>query len=98
MPAEFTISREMGITHSDFLRTLEVFLAGRPHTISGTRIEIPDAGHHVRISLSEQRERRLSPLIKLPVTDVEIAFAGHSAAEREAFMERFERVFHRGGG
>lgn len=98
MPEEVTISLEMGISHTDFMRTLETFLAGRSHTISGRRIEIPHASHTVRISLSEQRERRLGALIRLPVTDVELTFSGYSEAEREAFMARFERVFHRGGG
>jgi hypothetical protein len=88
----------MGISHADFFRTLEVLLEGKSHTVSGTWIDIPGEGQRVTISLSQQRERRLGPLIKLPVTDVEIAFSGYPEAQRRAFMERFEIIFHRGGG
>ena len=98
MSGDFKISLEMGITHAHFLRTLEFFLDGKAHTVTGTEIDIPGNGQRVGISLSEQRERAVGPTVRFPVTDVEIIFSGYSEAERKGFMDRFEMIFRRGGG
>ena len=96
-------TREMGITHREYLRTLQRAVEGRPYTaVDGggtatTTIRIEDGEHHVEIVLPPQRVRRIA-LVKLPITDVEFRFFGHTDEAAQAVMERFEIYFRRGGG
>jgi hypothetical protein len=90
-------SREMSITHKEFLRSLPPAVAPAPFTVSGRTVTIDDDGRSVRIDLSPERERRLGTL-RLPVTVVEFTFQGYGRAEFDRFMQRFDRAFQRGGG
>ena len=100
-PVRFT--REMGITHRAFLRTLNGAVEGRTFTTTdggGTEVStatIADGDKEIRIHLAPQWVRRIAT-IKMPVTDVTFEFDGHTQAEAEAVMARFEIFFRRGGG
>ena len=93
----------MGITHREFLYTLQRAVEGRTYTAKDSggsqagHVQIDDGGHSIVIHLPAQRVRRIAT-IKLPITDVEYHFNGHTQAEAERIMHRFEIYYRRGGG
>tara|TARA_Y100001934_G_scaffold55093_2_gene67930 strand:+ start:6190 stop:6510 length:321 start_codon:yes stop_codon:yes gene_type:complete len=98
-------TREMGITHREYLRTLQRAVEGRTYTAkdgggtSTTTINIDDGTNHVEIILPPQRLRKIGNIqMKLPITDVEFRFFGHTQEQAQAVMERFEIYYRRGGG
>ena len=101
IPVRFT--REMGITHRAFIRTLKGAAEGRTFTvidgegITASSATINDGDREIRIHLAPQWVRRIAT-IKLPVTVVTYEFDGHTQAEADAVMARFEIFFRRGGG
>ena len=90
-----SFSREMSISHADFLRTLSAAEELGPFQIDGDLIQIN--GSRITIRLLPEGERHIASL-RLPQTTVEFRFEGCDAAEVERFMERFQRYFQRGGG
>ena len=100
-PVRFT--REMGITHRAFIRTLKGAVEGRTFSVvdgggtTASSATVNDGDNAIRIHLAPQWVRRIAT-IKLPVTDVTFEFDGHTQAEAEAIMARFEIFFRRGGG
>ena len=95
LPAHF--HRDMGLTHREFMRTLPAALGGLDYRVEPGRIDIDHPAGTIRITLHPTGERRIAALV-LPVTPVEFRFDGLDAAQRQQFMARFERYFHRGGG
>ena len=87
----------MGITHSDFFRTLPAALPATPYTVQGSDVIITEDTRRLVISLSPEGRRRIAALF-LPMTQVRFSFSGYSQGEIEEFMGRFDRAFHRGGG
>lgn len=92
------VSKEMGVSHREFFRILPRVFGGAAHAVEGRRIVAESDGRRLEIQLSAEGERRLSPVVAMPVTHVELAFSGYSEAERSAFLARFEREFFKGGG
>jgi len=91
------IHKEMGYTHAEFLRLLPKAVDGALLRVKGNRIIVDDGARRLRIEIGLESERRLGNF-RLPVTPVSLAFAGYSEAEVEAALERFRRVFQKGGG
>lgn len=92
------VHREMGISHADLHRLLGAALGGLSYRAQGDRIVAwAPEGLRVEIRVAPERERRLGGL-RLPVTDVELRFTGAARAAVDAFMARFDRAFHKGGG
>lgn len=91
------ITREMGLTHQDFFRTLPKVLSGQVFQVSNSTVTVCEAERSLIIHLSPQRERRIA-MLRLPVTEVSLHFVGYSESEVNRFMNRFERHFQRGGG
>ena len=91
-------TRDMSITYEDFFRTLTPILTDFPHTKrdDGVILELPAEGR-LDISLGPARKRRIAS-ISLPAVDVTFRFEGIAQPEVDAFMQRFERHFQRGGG
>lgn len=87
----------MGITHSEFFRTLPAALPTLPYTVQGHDIIISNNARRLVISLSPEGRRRISAL-SLPTTQVHFTFSGYSPEDVEQFMARFDRAFQRGGG
>lgn len=87
----------MGITHSDFFRTLPAALPGLPYTVQGRDIIITEDTRRLVISLSPEGRRRIAAL-SLPTTQVHFTFSGYSPQDIEQFMAPFDRAFQRGGG
>jgi len=90
-------AREMGLTHAEFFRTLPQAINHHPHRRNNRSIEIDYGERAVRIELGPEKTRRIASL-KLPCVDVTFTFSGFTDAERNAFMERFDLYFRRGGG
>jgi len=91
-------SREMGVSHAEFFRTLPAALTGRDYTVSGTVVTVTEtADRRIVITLDPQSERRIA-MLRLPMTLVTFEFCGYAESEIAAFMRHFERRFQRGGG
>ena len=90
-------AREMGLDHRDFFRMLPRAMGEHPYEVDGRAVDARVGGGTLRISLGEERVRRIA-LLALPYTEVSFTFRGTSEAEREAFTRRFELAFRRGGG
>jgi hypothetical protein len=91
------VTRDMGLTHAEFFRTLPGVLAGLRFQRQEATVEVFDADRHLTIHLAPEGQRRLAAL-RLPVTRVTFVFRGYAEAERAAFLQHFERRFQRGGG
>ena len=91
------ITRLMGLSHKEFLRSLPAAVRGMTCHAEGAHIRIWDAQKTINIHLGPEQERRLGSLV-LPQTRVTVRFEGCSAEQREAFLKRFELAFQRGGG
>ena len=87
----------MGITHSEFFRTLPAALASSPYTLQAHDVIINDSTRRLVITLSPESRRRLGAL-SLPTTQVDFTFSGYSSQDIDRFMARFDRAFQRGGG
>ena len=96
-PAIVRFSRDMGITHSEFFRTLPAALATLPYTVQGHEVIINDDTRRLVITLSPEGRRRIAAL-SLPTTQVHFTFSGYFPQDIERFMARFDRAFQRGGG
>ena len=87
----------MGITHSDFFRTLPAALPDLPYTIQYTDVIVTDTTRRLVINLSPEGRRRIAAL-SLPTTQVHFNFTGYSSEDIDRFMGQFDRAFQRGGG
>ena len=96
-PTITRFSRDMGITHSEFFRTLPAALPALPCTIQGHNVIVAEDARRLVITLSPEGRRRIAAL-SLPTTQVHFTFSGYSPQEVEQFMARFDRAFQRGGG
>lgn len=100
--ADFTHDAEMGFSHAELLSRLPSAVA--PFTVlrqaDGVyelRASAGDGRRRITLKLQPQTERRLGA-IALPVTQVRLEFFGFDAARFDAFMRRFKRYLHKGGG
>lgn len=90
-------SREMSITHREFLRTLPPAVDGADFSVNENVVQVGSESRGLRIELGPERERRIASL-SLPITDVRFCFTGYSEQEVRQFMQRFDLYFRRGGG
>ena len=88
---------EMALTFAD-ARRLAVHLAddGRL-AIADRRLAGTCDGRPWSLALGPERRRTIA-LLDLAICDVELDLAGFEAAAEAAFLDRFHRVFQRGGG
>lgn len=92
------LSLEMGLTPKVFADTIDN--ASKPYqvdAINNTLYNLQLEERSIDIQLTVLPPRIIAGL-SLPVTKVDIRFQHHSAAQIEAYMERFMKYFHRGGG
>lgn len=90
-------ARELGLTHTEFHRSLPPAIAHRPFRLEEGKVIVEDGVRTVTISLGPQQERRIASL-RLPFVVVDFEFRSYTVSEFEDFMQRFERYFQRGGG
>ena len=88
---------EMGLTPKVFDDVLPQ--AALPYQINAYSLEyvLSHKNRRVEIKLKPSSDRKIGGLT-LPVTFVELSFFEHSQEQKDAFMLRFKRYFHRGGG
>lgn len=92
------VRREMGVSHAEFFRILPRFAGDLEPVVTDRRVVLSDGGRTAELILSDERERTLSPVVRLPYTVVEIVLTGYGEAERKALMQRFDQCFQKGGG
>ena len=92
-----TFTRELGLTHREFYRSLPAAIAHRPFAVEGHRVVIEQGSGTVIIELGPQLYRSIASL-RLPYVEARFTFKGIPRPDRDRFMERFERYFRRGGG
>ena len=96
-PTIVRFSRDMGITHSEFFRTLPAAVPASAYTVQGPDIIVAEDTRRLVISLSPEGRRHIAAL-SLPTTQVHFTFSGYSPQDVEEFMAPFDRAFQRGGG
>jgi hypothetical protein len=93
-----TIKKQMGITHHEFVRLLPQAVGSHHFHVHGNKVDVEnDHGHHIHIELGEEEVRQIA-LMRIPTTPVTLTFVGYDEDARTAFMQRFDRAYHRGGG
>lgn len=101
MPAasapSIAFSRRMGLSHAEFFRILPPVVEALPHRIEDKVVHIQNGARHLTLTLGPELQRRLGAM-RLPGFELRFEFRGYQRSEVEAFMERFDTVFHRGGG
>ena len=98
MSNEMTVRKEMGLTYSDFFRSLSQLPGGWVDETYSDGATLKYADGTIKVSLGPQCERRLSALVKLPFIEVIFRYVDLSEAEIDRFQSRFDLTFHRGGG
>ena len=98
MSNEMIVRKEMGLTYSDFFRSLSQLPGGWVHEIYSDGATLKYADGTIQISLGPQCERRLSTLVKIPFMEVIFNYVDLSEAEIDRFQSRFDLTFQRGGG
>ncbi len=98
MPAHMILRREMGLTYSDFFRSLSQLPGGWVIETYSDGATLKYADGTIHISLGPQCERHLTTLVNIPFVEVTFTYAGLSEAERGCFQSRFDLTFQRGGG
>ena len=92
-----TLSREMGLTHAEFFRTLPSAMGDLGYRIEEEKVVAENKPYRLTIRLDSQQERRIA-LLRIPYTRVHFDFEGYQQEEIDAFMAYFESRFQRGGG
>ena len=89
---------EMVLTEAELVR-LAVHLEGGDRLVRGARSVAArlDDGRRWTIALGPERSRSIA-LLRLPLADAEIRLEGFDATGIAAFLDRFHRVFRKGGG
>ncbi|MEM7168828.1 MAG: hypothetical protein AAF530_01565 [Pseudomonadota bacterium] len=97
------VSKEMGITPPDFIRLLPRAVRGWDYevtaqTVKAATIVVGGAARGVAISIQALADRRITALMVLPRSQVELSFQGLTSAEQQDFLTLFDRAYQRGGG
>jgi len=94
----FTVTKQMGITHTEFIRLLPRAVKSHHFWVHDTHVRVEEGhGKHIDIKLGPEQMRQIA-LMRIATTDVTLSFTGYSEAERKVFLEQFDRAYHRGGG
>jgi len=87
----------MTITHADFFRLLPGVCENCCITRARKLIQSSLGSGTIEILLAPECSRMLGSL-ELPVTEITFCFDNVSDQDRESFLERFHRVYQKGGG
>ena len=92
-----SFDREMACTQADWLRWLPAAVGGREWQLAGDGATVAIGAGQLRLAWSAGPARTIA-LVRLPRLLVSFRFEGVSAADRLAFMKRFDLYMQRGGG
>lgn len=87
----------MALTPAVFLRDLPRAMGDLDYAVADGRVDAVSEGRRLTIGL-EPLPPRVIGLLSLERSQVTLDFEGWAQAEREAFLERFDRAYQRGGG
>jgi hypothetical protein len=87
----------MGVTRADLVRLLPAITPPDTLRWMGALVAIRRTDVALDIHLGAERERRIGAL-RMPSIRLEFRHLSGSAGAFAAFLERFDRAFHKGGG
>ena len=90
--------KQMGFTHADFFRLLPRAMGDNKYSVTGDTVQAVLATGTVTISIGEEKQRKLSPHVIMPYTDVTFEYANVPDELRFAFEEYFHLRFMKGLG
>ena len=91
------LTREMSITHKEFLRLLPLAVQGASVNRRDNLLTVKTASGRLTITLAPQTTRQLG-LLEFPVTTVTMEFHDFNPSDQAAFLKRFDLAYQRGGG
>ena len=98
MSQHTSITKEMGLTHTDFYAKVPELLEGIPFREEEDHISFALGDGRVEIHLGPEQERLLGPSIKMPYTMVTLDFVDCLETRIDKFLRHFKLTFMRGGG
>lgn len=87
----------MALTEGDFFRILPTAVAPCAYDVQANKVIVMCEQGSAQISISPEAPRKIASLC-FPVLRVTIEFSEMSEQQSDAFLQRFDRAFHRGGG
>jgi len=97
MSGPIVIDKEMGLDHAEFHRTIANALGADSFERRDDGVTMVEGDRKLEITLGPEGERKIA-LLRIPVTQVTLAFTGYSDDEMKAAVERFDMIFKKGGG
>lgn len=91
------VSKDMGITHAEFFRTVRSLLEGEDAELRDDGVLLRRGPARIEIRLGVEGRRTLGRF-HLPRTEVELVFRDCPPGTVAAFLQRFDTRFRRGGG
>ena len=91
------VERLMTLSEAEFIRSIAALLPPGSAVENGCAVATLGTGR-VTITYEPLTSLRLGQSLVLPRARVVLAFGQTTAAEREAFLARFDLAFQRGGG
>ena len=98
--SKVVVEKEMGYTQAEFHRVLPKALGSEDYATAneGREIVFVQDGTRLTITLSEQKIRSITPLMRLPYMEVGFVFEGFTDETLAAFRAKLDRSFQKGGG
>jgi len=94
----FSLNRDMGFSRREFDKLLPRVLSGYTATIENNDAEIQLGEGTIVIHIGEERERRLSDWVRLPILPVAIEFNNVSKQDKSRFLRTFDYATMKGLG
>jgi len=94
----FGLDKEMGYTHSEFVKLLPRCLSGYKYSISNELVHITVPSGRVEIHIGVEGERVFTELVKFPILPIQIKFIEVSESDRSDFLRRFDQSIMKGLG
>ncbi|MSR13481.1 MAG: hypothetical protein EXR86_02755 [Gammaproteobacteria bacterium] len=92
-----SFTREYGLSHADLHRILPRFEGASIVDSLNSYALTFCGGRDIVLVLGPEQERRLGRM-RIPYVQLQFAFHGWEQSGVDAFMGRFDRMFHKGGG
>ncbi len=94
------VEKEMGYTQAEFYRILPKALGSSDYETAngGREILFEQAGARLKITLSEEKIRTITPLMRIPYMEVTFTFEGFAEEGLADLRRRLDRSFQKGGG
>ncbi|MDH3693508.1 MAG: hypothetical protein OER96_02925 [Gammaproteobacteria bacterium] len=94
---DHSFTKEFGLTHAEFFRSLPSAIENHPYRVEGRCVTMDYDDRSVEIELGAQQVRKIA-LLEIPFTNLSFTFKGFELQDIDAFMQRFNLYFRRGGG